>query len=118
MEQQGMYVDGLFEVPEVRTIVPSHLVRSGTTSAYDANFGMVAGANAVVLLLRDFSGVTVTGFSNNTAWYMDIKDAIKQRLVDLGEVAIFEQLGFTFGRVRPEYEPLCKKETRFPQRIY
>lgn len=118
MEQQGMYVDGLFEVPEVRTIVPSHLVRSGTTSAYDANFGMIAGANAVVLLLRDFSGVTVTGFSNNTAWYMDIKDAIKQRLVDLGEVAIFEQLGFTFGRVRPEYEPNCKKETRFPQRIY
>ena len=118
MEQQGMYVDGLFEVPEVRTIVPSHLVRSGTTSAYDANYGMIAGANAVVLLLRDFSGVTVTGFSNNTAWYMDIRDAIKQRLVDLTEVAIFEQLGFTFGRVRPEYEPLCKKESRFPQRIY
>ena len=118
MEQQGMFVEGLFEVPEVRTIVPSHLVRSGTTSAYDANFGMIAGANAVILLLRDFSGVTVTGFSNNTAWYMDIRDAIKQRLVDLTEVAIFEQLGFTFGRVRPEYEPKCEKETRFPQRIY
>ncbi len=118
MLRQGMYVDGLFEVPEVRTIVPSHLVRSGTTSAYDANFGMVAGANAVVLLLRDFSGITVTGFSNNTAWYMDIKDAIKSRLVDLTEVAVFEQLGFTFGRVRQEYEPACKKETRYPQRIY
>jgi 6-phosphofructokinase len=118
MEQQGMFVEGLFEVPEVRTIVPSHLVRSGTTSAYDANFGMVAGANAVILLLRDFSGVTVTGFSNNTAWYMEIKDAIKQRLVDLTEVAIFEQLGFTFGRIREDYEPECLKETRFPQRIY
>jgi len=118
MIRQGMYVDGLFEVPEVRTVVPSHLVRAGTTSAYDANFGMIAGANAVVLLLRDFSGVTVTGFSNNTAWYMDIKDAIKQRLVDLNEVACFEQLGFTFGRMRPEYEPKCEKETRYPQRIY
>jgi 6-phosphofructokinase 1 len=118
MLRQGMFVDGLFEVPEVRTIVPSHLVRSGTTSAYDANFGMVAGANAVVLLLRDFSGVTVTGFSNNTAWFMDIKDAIKPRLVDLSEVAVFEQLGFTFGRVRQEFEPACKKETRYPVRIY
>ncbi len=118
MVRQGMFVEGLFAAPEVRTIVPSHLVRSGTTSAYDANFGMVAGANAVVLLTRDFSGVTVSGFSNNTAWYMDIKDAIKQRHVDLDEVLLFEQLGFCFGRVREEYEPLCKKETRYPQRIY
>lgn len=118
MLRQGMFVEGLFAVPEVRTIVPSHLVRSGTTSAYDANFGMVAGANAVILLTRDFSGVTVIGFSENTAWYMDIKDAIKQRQVDLNEVAIFEQLGFCFGRMRQEYEPLCKKEKQYPQRIY
>lgn len=118
MVRQGMFVEGLFAAPEVRTIVPSHLVRSGTTSAYDANFGMVAGANAVILLTRDFSGVTVSGFNNNTAWYMDIKDAIKQRQVDLAEVLLFEQLGFCFGRVREEYEPLCKKETRYPQRIY
>jgi len=118
MIRQSMFVEGLFEVPEVRTIVPSHLVRSGTTSAYDANFGMVAGANAVILLLRGLSGVTVTGFSGNTAWYMDIREAIKQRQVDLSEVVIFEQLGFCFGRVRPEYEPACEKENRFPQRIY
>jgi 6-phosphofructokinase 1 len=118
MQRQGMYVEGLFDIPEVRTIVPSHLVRSGITSAYDANYGMVAGANAVMLLLRDFSGVTVTGFSENTAWYMEIKDAIKQRFVDLNDVTIFEQLGFCFGRVRGDYEPLCKKEKRFPERIY
>ncbi len=118
MVEQGMFVEGLFAAPEVRTIVPSHLVRSGITSAYDANFGMVAGANAVILLIRDFSGVTVSGFSDNTAWYMDIEDAIKQRKVDLNEVAVFEQLGFCFGRKREEYEPFCKKENRFPQRIY
>ena len=118
MHRQAMYVEGLFMVPEVRTIVPSHLVRSGTTSAYDANFGMMAGANAVVLLLRDFSGVTVTGYSENTAWFMEIKEAIKQRSVNLDEVNLFEQLGFCFGRVREEFEPFCKKEKRFPQRIY
>ena len=65
---------------------------------------MVAGANAVILLTRDFSGVTVTGFSENTAWYMDIKEAIKQRQVNLDEVSIFEQLGFCFGRVRVDQD--------------
>jgi 6-phosphofructokinase 1 len=118
MQRQGMYVKGLYEVPEVRTIVPSHLVRAGTTSAYDANFGMTAGANAVILLTRDFSGVTVTGFQNNAVYFMDIREAIKQRYVNLDEVLMFEQLGFCFGRVREEYEPLCKKEERLIQRIY
>ena len=40
MEQTGMYVEDLYTIPEVRTITPSHLVRAGTTLAYDANFGM------------------------------------------------------------------------------
>ena len=118
MQRQGMFVKGLYEVPEVRTIVPSHLVRAGSTSAYDANFGMTAGANAVILLTRDFSGVTVTGFHNNTVFFMDIKEAIKQRQVDLDEVLLFEQLGFCFGRVREDFDPLCKKEKRLIQRIY
>jgi 6-phosphofructokinase 1 len=118
MKRQGMFVEGLFEVPEVRTIVPSHLVRSGFTSAYDANFGMSAGANAVILLLRGISGVTVSGYQKGTVYYMEIKEAIKQRNVDLDDVAVFEQLGFCFGRVREEFEPKVEMEKRFPQRIY
>jgi 6-phosphofructokinase len=118
MKRQGMFVEGLFEVPEVRTIVPSHLVRSGFTSAYDANFGMAAGANAIVLLLRGLSGVTVTGYYKGTVYYMQIKDAIKQRFVDLDDIAVFEQLGFCFGRVRGEFEPKIAEEHRLPQRIY
>ena len=118
MKQYGMFVEGLFEVPEVRTIVPSHLVRSGFTSAYDANFGMSAGASAVVLLLRGLSGVTVTNYQRGTVYYMDIKDAIKQRFVDTEDIAVFEQLGFCFGRVRDEFEPRIAVEHRLPQRIY
>jgi 6-phosphofructokinase 1 len=118
MKEQGMYVDGVYQIPEIRTIVPSHLVRAGTTSAYDANFGMTAGASAVILLLNGASGVTVTGFANNTVLHMDIKDAIAQRSVDLNEVTLFEQLGFCFGRVRPEFDPTCRKEERLIQRIY
>jgi len=118
MMRQGMFVEGLIEVPEVRTIVPAHLVRSGTTSAYDANFGLTAGANAVILLLRGLSGITVSGFGQNTIYYMDIQEAIKRRTVDLHEVSLFEQLGFCFGRVRTDFEPACEKEERFPQRVY
>ncbi|MFH1999340.1 MAG: 6-phosphofructokinase [Planctomycetota bacterium] len=118
MKREGLYVEELYMIPEVRTIVPSHLVRAGTTSAYDANFGMEAGANAVILLLKGLSGVTVTGFFGNKVYYMDIKEAIQQRHVDLDEVSLFEQLGFCFGRVRPEYEPDCEKQTGKIRRIY
>jgi 6-phosphofructokinase 1 len=118
MEAEGMFVDGLYMLPEIRTIVPSHLVRSGFSSAYDVNFGMEAGANAVILLLNGISGVTVTGYSNNTIHYMDIEKAIAQRYVDLVEVALYEQLGFCFGRVRTEYKPGCKEEHRLSGRLY
>jgi len=118
MIRQGMYVEDLYMLPEVRTIVPSHLVRSGTTSAYDANFGMEAGANSVILLLEGISGVTVTGYSNNTVHYMNIREAIEQRNVDLDEISLFEQLGFCFGRVRTEYRPKCAEEKRIIDRIY
>jgi len=118
MRAEGMFVEGLYMLPEVRTVVPSHLVRSGFSSAYDVNFGMEAGANAVILLLNGISGVTVTGYSNNTIHYMDIERAIEQRFVDLIEVALYEQLGFCFGRIRTEYEPACKEEHRIFGRLY
>ncbi|HUV30527.1 MAG TPA: 6-phosphofructokinase [Acidobacteriota bacterium] len=118
MMRQGMFVEELYTVPEIRTIVPSHLVRAGSTSAFDANFGMEAGANSVVLLLKGLSGVTVSGFAKNTIQYMDIKDAIKQRLVDLNAVALYEQIGFCFGRVRADYEPAVQKMTGLVDRLY
>ena len=118
MEQTGMYVEDLYTIPEVRTITPSHLVRAGTTLAYDANFGMTAGANAVNLLLKGLSGVTVCGNSGKTVYYMETHEAIKQRHVDLDEVTLFEQLGFCFGRVCSSYEPECKKTYGPIDRIY
>lgn len=118
MQKQGMYVEGLYDLPEVRTITPSHLVRSGITSAYDANFGMEAGANAVMLLVNGVTGVTVTGFENGKVLYMEIKEAIKQRHVDRSLVNLYEQLGFTFGRVRETYKPEFVKSSGLPTRIY
>lgn len=118
MINQGMYVEGLNLIPEIRTITPSHLVRSGFTSAYDANFGMEAGTCAVCLLMDGVSGVTVTGFYDGIIHYMNIKEAIQQRRVDLNQVLLYEQLGFCFGRVRQEFRPQAKAVSGLIERFY
>ncbi len=118
MHTQGMFVEDLYFIPEIRNITPGHLVRSGFSSAYDANFGMEAGASAVALLLEGIHGVTATGFTNGQVQYMNIKEAIKQRHVDLRHVALYEQLGFSFGRVKEKFEPEFHEVSGYINRIY
>jgi len=118
MKDQGMYVAGQYDLPEVRAIVPSHIVRSGFTSAFDANFGMEAGGAALYLMLEGVVGVTVTGYENGTVHYMDIADAIRQRTVELEEVALYEQLGFCFGRPRQEFKAKMAKVSGLIDRAY
>jgi 6-phosphofructokinase 1 len=98
MREVGMYVEGLYDVPEVRSVVPGHLVRCGETSAYDVNFGIEAGAAAVELLVEGIAGVTVAGVHGNAIRYMKTAEAIEQRHVDLAQVAFHENLGVCFGR--------------------
>ena len=98
MQKYGMFVEGLYEVPEVRSVAPGHLVRCGQTSPYDVNFGFEAGASAIALLEAGITGVTVAGVHGNTVRYMPTTEAIKQRHVDLGLVAFHEALGTCFGR--------------------
>ncbi len=118
MIDQGMYIDGQYALPEIRSIRPSHLVRCGFTSSYDVNFGMEAGAAAVYLLLEGIDGVTVSRYYNNKIDYMDIAEAIKQRFVDLKQVEIYEQLGFCFGRVRKNFKAKTEKLVGKIDRIY
>jgi 6-phosphofructokinase 1 len=102
-----MYVEGLYEIPEVRSVLPGHLVRCGRTSAYDVNFGIEAGAAAVALLLRGIDGVTVAGVQGDEIRYMRTAAAIKQRHVDLAQVALHESLGACFGR------PMARVDFKF-----
>jgi len=99
MRELGMFVKGLYEIPEVRSVSPGHLVRCGETSAYDVSFGLEAGAAAVELLVRGIDGVTVAGVSGREIRYMKTADAIRQRYVDLDQVSFHEALGISFGRV-------------------
>jgi len=101
MKETGMFAPGVYETPEVREITPGHLVRCGTSSAFDVNFGHKAGAAAVFLLLAGKTGNTVTNVDGESIFYMDTVEAIKRREVDISEIALFESLGTCFGR-KPE----------------
>lgn len=101
MKRVGMYVPGVYEIPEVRDVVPGHLVRSGNSTAYDVNFGKKAGASAVFLLLEGKTGNSVTDVVGSKIFYQPTEKVIKRREVNLSEIALFESLGICFGR-RPE----------------
>lgn len=108
MKKVGMYAPGVYEIPEVREISPSHLVRCGQTSSYDVNFGYRAGAASVLLLLQGKTGNTVVDVSGKKIFYMPTSEAIKRREVDIREVALFESLGVCFGRKPHKYEFECE----------
>jgi 6-phosphofructokinase 1 len=105
MAEMKMFVPGIYEVPEVRTVSPGHLVRCGHSSVYDVNFGKEAGAAAVVLLKNGISGMTVAGVQDGKIHYIEAKEAIKQRFVNADLLGFYECLGTCFGR-KPEIKDI------------
>jgi len=118
MKETGMFVEGVYEIPEVREIHPGHLVRSGNSSAYDVNFGFEAGAAAVLLLLDGKSGVTVSKVKGRKVEYIESSKAISQRYVDLDQVSLYESLGICFGRPTVPYDPIMREVDGVYERIY
>lgn len=106
MKETGMFVPGIYESPEIREVTPGHLVRSGQTSSYDVVFGQQAGGAAVVVLTKGIKGVTIVKVVGNDIQYQPTSLVIKQRHVDLSEVALYEQMGMCFGRKPVKYEPV------------
>jgi len=104
MQESGQFVEGVYEIPEVRSVTPGHLVRCGESSAYDVNFGKEAGAGAVLLLKQGITGVTICGVKGKSILYQKTEDIIKQRHVDLDMVALYEEMGFCFGRKPGRYQ--------------
>ncbi|MCK5180337.1 MAG: 6-phosphofructokinase, partial [Candidatus Omnitrophica bacterium] len=110
MKKSKLYVNGIYEIPEVRSVAPGHLVRCGRSSVYDVNFGKEAGAAAVVLLKSGLSGVSVSGIQNGKIQYMKTSDVIEQRFVDLGVISLHEQLGTCFGRAPQGVNLECEQK--------
>jgi len=104
MKKTGMFVPGIYAIPEVREVTPGHLVRSGGSSSYDVNFGYRAGAAAVFLLLSGKTGNTVVSLNGRKIDYIATSEAIKRREVDVTEIALFESLGICFGREPQKFE--------------
>jgi 6-phosphofructokinase 1 len=109
MRVSGMFVPGVFEIPEVREVIPGHMVRSGATSAYDVNFGKEIGAAAVILLDEGVCGVTVVEVNEGKIRYIPTEQAIEQRFVSLNEVTFYEQMDICFGRTPQRYAPVLEK---------
>ena len=109
MKSVGSFVSGVYELPEIREVMPGHLVRSGHTSAFDANFGKQAGAAAVRLLKEDIYGVTVVDVEGERVRYIPTAEAIKQRHVDIRQVSLFESLGICFGREPQPWKPVFEE---------
>lgn len=107
MEQEGLFVSKLYEIPEVRDVRPGHLVRCGESSAFDVSFGREAGAAAIILLEKGLSGMTVVGVKGDRVLYMPTEKAIVPRHVDLSLVDFYENLGMCFGRPRRSFEAEC-----------
>ncbi len=105
MKDQGLYVEKMNEVPQVRETVLGYLVRSGSTSALDANFGKDTGAGAVVLLVNGITGVTVTGVNDGIVEYIPTEEAIRQRHVKDAMISFYEKTGICFGRKPAAFEP-------------
>ncbi len=105
MKEQGLFVEKMNEVPEIREVVLAYLARSGDTSAMDVNFGKETGAGAVTLIVNGISGVTVTRVINGNIEYLPIKEAIKQRHVNADMINFYEKTGICFGRKPVEFSP-------------
>lgn len=116
MKKTGMYAPGVYLIPEVREVTPGHLVRSGSSSAFDVNFGHKAGAAAVLLLLEGKEGNTVVNVDGNRIYYQSTPEAIKRREVDVKELALFESLGTCFGRKIHKYRYELIETTETVQR--
>jgi len=105
MKRTKMFVKGNYEIPEIRSVIPGHLVRCGHTSVFDVNFGKEVGAAAVLLLMNDIHGVTIVEVNGAEIRYMNTQEAIKQRPVDLNLISLHEKLGVCFGRKPIDLQP-------------
>jgi 6-phosphofructokinase 1 len=118
MKQSRLFVPGVNEAPEIRDVVPLYIARSGETTAMDVNFGLEIGAGSIYALLQGLSGVTILGVNKQNVNYMQTKDAIKRRQVNKHRVALYEHMGFCFGRPMGTFEPIFNEVNKPPIRLY
>jgi 6-phosphofructokinase 1 len=109
LKREGIYVEDIYQYPEIREIQLGHLVRAGATSAYDVTFGKQIGGGAVLAMHKGIWGVTIVGVEAEEIIYIPTHEAIKQRNVELKEIAFYEAMGVCFGREPIQYKPTFRQ---------
>jgi len=110
LKREGIYVEDIYMYPEIREVQLGHLVRAGQTSAYDVTFGKQGGGAAMLLMSKGIYGVTVVGVEGSDITYLPTSEAIKQRFVNLDDIAFQESLGVCFGREPIQLKPNFLKQ--------
>ncbi len=118
MKKARLFVPGVNERPEIRDVVPLYIARSGDTTALDINFGLEIGSGSIFALLQGLSGVTILGINKRNVNYMQTVEAIKKRKVNKNRVALYEYMGFCFGRNTKAFEPILNEVKKPPIRLY
>jgi len=118
MKKARLFVPGEYEAPEVRDVVPLYIARSGETSALDINFGLEIGAGSIYALMHGLCGITILGINKQEVDFMETKAAIERRKVSKHRVALYEHMGFCFGRKIGVYNPVFKQVKKPPLRLY
>jgi 6-phosphofructokinase 1 len=113
-KEEGLFIEGMNEMPDIRESSPKYLIRSGVSSALDANFGRDLGSGAVVLLCNGITGVTVTGIVDGVVRFAPVEEMIRQRPVNERMIEFYETLGVCFGRLPVAYRDSYKQLSHPP----
>lgn len=109
LKKYGLFIEGVREVPNVRSVNLGHTIRSGISDAYDATQGQKLGTAAVELVKRELFGYGVADVEADKIDIIPIGELRKQRAVNMETVALYEKMGYSFGRKAVEYKPEIRK---------
>ncbi len=105
LDKHGVFIKGVQETPNVRAVNLGHTIRAGISDAYDATQGQKYGAAAIECIKRNMFGIGIADVKSDKILTMPIGKLRQQRPVNMETVALYEKMGYNFGRAIIEYKP-------------
>ena len=108
LDKNGVFIKGVLEYPNVRSVNLGHTIRSGISDAYDATQGQKYGAAAIECVKRGYYSIGIADVKGDKIYTMPIGLLRQQRPVNMETVALYEKMGYNCGRKPVEYRPEIK----------
>ncbi len=119
LDDHGLFIKGVKESVPVNANKITYTVRSGIADAYDATQGQKLGTAAVELAKKELFGNGVSYVESEKIGLTPIGILRKQRSVNLETVALYEKMGYKFGRNKIDYKPeIIKLDSESINRIF